>query len=241
MATLLLRLAGPMQSWGSSSRFASRGTEQAPTKSGVIGLLAAADGRRRTDPIEDLLTLRFAVRIDQPGRIERDFQTAHDARGKAKPLTYRYYLSDAVFVGAVEGPVSLVGGLDEAINNPTFPLCLGRRSFTPVGPVTLGTRDAGAVTALREEPWQASPWWRRRQGPTVRLEIRADEESLNTEEREDAAVLTSQQDVPMSFDPRHRRYGRRSVVHLHTDVANPSASPSHALTHDPMALLGGDA
>lgn len=47
MTVLLLRLAGPLQSWGSAARFARRGTENAPTKSGVLGLLAAAEGRPR--------------------------------------------------------------------------------------------------------------------------------------------------------------------------------------------------
>ena len=78
MTVLLLRLAGPLQSWGDSSRFTTRATRREPTKSGVIGLLAAAQGRRRTDSIEDLLTLRFGVRTDQPGSVVRDFQTAMD-------------------------------------------------------------------------------------------------------------------------------------------------------------------
>lgn len=69
MAVLLLRLAGPMQAWGVRSRFTVRSTELAPTKSGVIGMLAAAVGRRRTDPIEDLIKLRFGVRKDQPGPV----------------------------------------------------------------------------------------------------------------------------------------------------------------------------
>lgn len=42
MTVLLLRLAGPMQAWGSSSRFAHRATEVAPTKSGVIGKIGRA-------------------------------------------------------------------------------------------------------------------------------------------------------------------------------------------------------
>ncbi len=37
-------LDGPMQSWGSSSRFTRRETEAFPTKSALIGLLAAAAG-----------------------------------------------------------------------------------------------------------------------------------------------------------------------------------------------------
>ena len=49
MATLLLRLAAPLQSWGADSKFEVRKTEREPTKSGVLGLLAAALGLRRDD------------------------------------------------------------------------------------------------------------------------------------------------------------------------------------------------
>ena len=68
MSTLLLRLAAPIQSWG-IDKFERRGTERIPTKSGVIGLVAAALGRRRNDQIEDLNALRFGVRIDKEGKL----------------------------------------------------------------------------------------------------------------------------------------------------------------------------
>ena len=42
MATLLLRLAAPLQAWGSGSKFNIRLTEREPTKSGVVGMIAAA-------------------------------------------------------------------------------------------------------------------------------------------------------------------------------------------------------
>lgn len=77
MTVLLLKLAGPLQSWGSGSRFTERGAQHEPTKSGVVGLLASALGRRRTEPVDDLAELRFGVRIDQPGSFEDDFQTEH--------------------------------------------------------------------------------------------------------------------------------------------------------------------
>ena len=44
MAVLMLRLAAPMQSWGTDSKFEVRKTNREPTKSGVVGLLAAALG-----------------------------------------------------------------------------------------------------------------------------------------------------------------------------------------------------
>lgn len=42
MGTLLLRFAGPMQSWGVDSNYGVRQTERQPSKSGIVGLLAAA-------------------------------------------------------------------------------------------------------------------------------------------------------------------------------------------------------
>ena len=49
MATMLLRLAAPLQAWGVDSKFEIRKTNREPTKSGVLGLLAAALGLRRED------------------------------------------------------------------------------------------------------------------------------------------------------------------------------------------------
>src|SRR5690348_6365503 len=44
IAYLALLLDGPLQSWGFSSRFQRRTTGLHPTKSGVIGMIAAAMG-----------------------------------------------------------------------------------------------------------------------------------------------------------------------------------------------------
>jgi CRISPR system Cascade subunit CasD len=41
MSVLLLRLCAPMQAWGIQSRFSVRDSTREPSKSGVIGLLAA--------------------------------------------------------------------------------------------------------------------------------------------------------------------------------------------------------
>src|SRR5690606_26273333 len=96
--TLLLRLVGPMQSWGSRSRFDSRDTNLEPTKSGVLGMIAAALGRHRNEAITDLAALRFGVRADREGAFDIDFHTVQDvyqSDGGAKPVvTYRHYLAD---------------------------------------------------------------------------------------------------------------------------------------------------
>lgn len=231
-STLVLRLAGPLQSWGSRSRFVRRETEQAPTKSGVIGLLAAAQGLRRTDSLTDFFGLRFGVRTDQPGRLVRDFQTARSLDGsKVMPLSYRYYLADAVFVAVIAGDDTLLRGLDEAVRRPHFPLYLGRRACAPAGPISLGIRSSSLVEALRDEPWQASKWHRRtvHANPVPLLVIRdaaPDDEEVET-----------MRDEPHSFDPRRREYGWRTVVRDQVEVAHPD--PPAVRRHDPLAVVGG--
>jgi CRISPR system Cascade subunit CasD len=151
MRVLLLRLAAPWQSWGTASRFSRRNTARTPSKSGIVGLLAAAQGKRRTDDLEELLGLCIGVRTEQPGTIERDFQTAAE-QGERTPisLSSRFYLADAVFLAAIEGEPGLLDGLADAIRRPAFPLFLGRRSCPPVGPVVVGPRGRfGARSAGR--------------------------------------------------------------------------------------------
>src|SRR4051794_39949025 len=103
MPTLLLRLSGPMQSWGTRSRFDDRDTERLPSKSGVIGLLCAAQGRPRLAQIEDLAALRMGVRADRAGILATDYHTAQNvARAssgtKDTEPSRRHYLADAVFL-----------------------------------------------------------------------------------------------------------------------------------------------
>lgn len=207
-ATLLLLLRGPMQSWGDESRFASRATGPHPTKSGVLGLVAAALGRRRTDPIEDLAALRFAVRIDQSGSLLRDYQTSQpwqrDPRDSATLIT-RHYLADAVFVAAVESEDrDLLERIAVAVRSPRFPLYLGRRSCPANPDLLIGIREADAVSALRAEPWHASTIYRRLQPPQVELTIIRDG---NPGEHG-----SPRRDIPVSFAQERREYGWRTVV-----------------------------
>ena len=122
MATLLLRLAAPLQSWGADSKFETRKTNREPTKSGVIGLLAAALGLRRDDAagLARLNGLHFAVRADREGSLLVDFHTANREedrkKGKAPYVTYRHYLQDAVFlVGLESEDTALLQALETAL------------------------------------------------------------------------------------------------------------------------------
>ncbi len=130
MATLLLRLAAPLQSWGSDSKFETRKTGREPTKSGVVGLLAAALGLRRddTEGLARLNGLRFAVRADQEGSLLVDFHTAKSR--DTSYVTYRHYLQDAVFLAGLEsGDEALLRELEDALQAPGLPEAV-RAAFT---------------------------------------------------------------------------------------------------------------
>lgn len=90
---LLVRLAAPLQSWGVAGRFWRRDTHSRPTKSGVIGMCAAALGLPRepppddpgSDPLAELAPLLFGVRADRPGTPVRDYHTVGAGRYPLRP------------------------------------------------------------------------------------------------------------------------------------------------------------
>jgi len=237
MSTLLLRLAAPLQSWGFASKFDTRDTTREPTKSGVIGLLAAALGRSRTDNLDDLKNLYFGVRIDQPGILLRDYHTAKQKNENSSFVTIRYYLADAIFLVGLEGERGFLQKIEIALQNPVFPLYLGRRSCPPVGPLVLGLRERTLQQAMKEEPWQASEWYQKRlqkkKAEQAKLTIVCDAQA-----DEQSAFL--RRDLPVSFDQRHRQYGFRMV----SDTANAISIslPQHitelSTSHDALAGWG---
>lgn len=162
MATLLLRLQGPMQSWGTTSRFDERDTQLEPSKSGVLGLVCAALGRDRKEPVDDLAALRMGVRVDREGTPMRDYQTATGlllASGKVDAkrtvVSPRFYLADAAFLVGLEGEDrKLLEDIQKALAAPVWTLGLGRKSFAPGRPVLLkdGLLNQGLESALASYP-----------------------------------------------------------------------------------------
>lgn len=238
MSVLLLRIAGPLQSWGDSSRFARRTTRREPTKSGIVGLVASAMGRGRQDSVDDLARLELGVRTDQAGELLRDFQTERTMDGgKSLPLSHRYYLSDACFLVALSGNEALLAKADSALRRPRWPLYLGRRSCPPTLPLTLGLHEGyGDVReALACEPWLASERFRALHGDVAELDVACD--------ARDGELCESQADYPLSFSGEGRRYACRHVVRY--KVANPDTVPAPAgekndgveSGHDPMSWL----
>lgn len=254
MGVILLKLAGPLQSWGEDSRYNERKTRHEPTKSGIVGLLASSLGRRREDSIEDLASLRVGVRVDQHGTLVRDFHMAHkrvydDALSRWKMsdkdrdtyLTTRYYLSDAIFLAGIEVSDDKLPSFADALVHPAFPLFLGRRSCPPACKVLFGVRPGeGLEQALQEVPWQATSraLTLRHQGERlVSLDAGLD---VAPGELADVPFYENVHDAPISFSQLYRQYEWRRVVRTKLRVANPRFLEATE-EHDPFAALQEEA
>ncbi len=206
MSVLFMRLAGPMQSWGTRSRFSQRETGLEPSRSGVIGLLCAALGRPRAAPLDDFRPLRMAVRVDREGRLMRDYHTAQRVRWgdptketKETVLSERYYLADADFVVGLEGERAFLELLYAALRRPVWPLYLGRKAFVPALPVAEDLREGALLDVLRSWPWR-----KRYVGDAPVKPLRGIRETA-------FGAGEPRPDVPRSFVSRDRHFDLRYV------------------------------
>ncbi|MBO0804247.1 MAG: type I-E CRISPR-associated protein Cas5/CasD [Nocardiopsaceae bacterium] len=226
MSGIVLRLAGPLQSWGEHSTFSERDTLRFPTRSGIIGLLAAAQGISRGKPLDRYDPLRLTVRIDRHGTLTQDFHTAgggvprsrsiptaegkRRAEGKATVVTRRWYLSDAVFTIGIEGPDTLIQKTAAALARPHWPPYLGRRSCPPDQPLLLRAVPGNPVTDLRERvplPGPGAP------GGNDVIDI-----EMITEIPDAEAPSTEVADVPDVLGRHERRYRTRAVYQTTVQV-----------------------
>lgn len=210
MATLLLRCVAPLQSWDTQSRFGVRTTGREPSKSGIVGLLCAALGRPRTEPVDDLAALRMGVRVDQEGTILRDWHTAGKggylrAGGTVERVNVitstRYYLMDAAFlVGLESDNQAFLNQLHLALSNPYWMLFLGRKACPPAMPLYLkdGMRKKSLLDALKCYPWLG------RNASSQPEQLR-----LILDDPDGAQVFN---DHPTSFAKGHRQFAPRRVT-----------------------------
>lgn len=228
MTTLLLCLAGPLQSWGADSRFSVRETLREPTKSGVVGLLCAALGRGRAEPLDDLAALRMGVRVDREGRLMRDYHIAGNGgylkasgaveRSAVIPSS-RYFLADAAFLVGLEGDRGVLARLHAALQRPHWSLFLGRKAFVPGVPPWLpdGLQEAELLPTLSAYPWLGGNERQHQKLAAVRVALEA----------EDGETILP--DQPVSFAARE--FAPRRVKAL--SIAPPPYDPRLA------ALFGG--
>ncbi len=230
---LLLRLEGPLQSWGVRSRWSRRDTGPEPSKSAIIGLLGCAAGIPRPDWRSDAKpdrtleewdnALLFGVRIDRPGTTETDYHTVQgrhwQADGKMKTalsisgarpdkaerepphteVTWRDYLHDAAFLVALAvkpeyraGNGHLLGHLKECLQDPKWPVYLGRKACVPSRPILdrLTDQYQDLEDALSREPWAAP---RAKAGQPTKLEAWI--ECLDGESEQQDSMEVERQDA----------------------------------------------
>lgn len=236
MSTLLLRLAGPLQSWGLDSKFDRRNTQREPTKSAVIGLLAAALGRRRDESLSDLSErLRFGVRVDHEGDLLRDYHTAKSETSAY--VTQRYYLCDALFLVGLQGEDPLLLELSQALSHPVFPLFLGRRSCPPEGKLVLGIVEGASLEeALSAAPRLLTSAQKIKKSQDIKLRLILTAQDGNKEG-------FFQRDEPLSFDQKRREYGFRRItetwIALPEDNEYDAQSNPSFTQHDAYSQLEG--
>lgn len=211
LKTLLLKFAGPLQSWGTDSKFETRYTDFYPSKSAVIGMIAASFGYRRheDEKIKKLNDLDFAVRVDQRGNLIRDYQIATaykpDGRFERNYVTNRYYLEDAIFVVAIGGEDNFIDQIEHSLKNPYFQTFFGKRS-NPINPdFILDKTDLGVIESLENLSWQAGNWYKRdfKDKSKVDLEVYIDGDLL------EESVSKFRKDRVESFSQKNRRFGYR--------------------------------
>lgn len=155
-----LWLEGPLQSWGTDSRFYRRSTENFPSRSALLGMILAAMGapgeqRELLSLFDGLAQTVISFKrkdSDKPLQL-KDFHmvgSGYDgkdpwqnmmipkttegkaATGGGTKLTYRHYLQDAAFGAILELPEGEAGEkAASAMQRPVWDTSLGRKSCPP--------------------------------------------------------------------------------------------------------------
>lgn len=246
MSTLLIRFSAPMQAWGTEPRFDKWiRTGMEPSKSGVIGLVAAAMGIDRTDDIAiKKLTdnIRFGVRVDREGKIGTDYHAVRiipkeecDYKDGFKTPLYingsivpesaigrydykKYYLMDAAFtVGLESSDEAFIAQIMEALRHPKRFLFLGRKSCPLTEELDPVIKDMELTEAL-----------------TDGLEEKADRRYHSYRILYDAKpgeAATMVNDNPVSFNSRKKVWNPRMVVETMVEVFPVTER------HDPFACI----
>ena len=233
MRTIVLKFSGPMQSWGTDSHFDVRHTDFYPSKSAVVGMIAAAMGLKRNDEkISSLDSIHFSVRVDQSGRIAKDFQTAYGRKGKKeiKYITTRYYLEDAVFIVAIGIDDELEAEeILESLRHPYFQLDMGRRACPVPADFIIGVYDKNPLEVLKKLPWQASIWYKKKsKSGEIRLPV-------YTDDLEVKGIARTRRDRLLSLSPDGRKYTDRIENEIPAYVQNEQYQE-----HDAFKALGGE-
>lgn len=137
-----------------------------PTKSAVVGMLAAADGRAKTDSIDDLNALQIGTMTINPGVIHTRFNTTTGGRKledgiRENPLIRKkayFHASNESdngdwlvrhIVGFQSTDESFVRHLLKKLTVPVFPVFVGRANCRPAEPMPLGYVEGTLFDAFK--------------------------------------------------------------------------------------------
>lgn len=175
---LPILLDGPLQAWGTGSRFRIRDTGPFPSRSAVFGIIAAAAGWAKgtsteSDGLARLAGIQLtAIAVRRPtlkGRKDgaslvpfsrhqpplRDYHTVMNVRRADRGTkdcepTQRYYLQDVAFVVLLEGDVDLLSQIANWVRDPVWGIWLGRKSCPPASPLLGWLTEGGPIAPSRE-------------------------------------------------------------------------------------------
>ncbi len=177
---LVFQLYAPLAAWGGQAVGQERPSDDHPSRSALLGLLAAALGIRRDEEAEHRSlseACRFGIKLLTPGLALRDFhtiqvppsakkqqhlQTRRDELHEPKlgtMLSFRSYRQDALSIVAVTSTDDRFSPdrLSDALLEPVFPLYLGRKACPPALPLNPEVIPAADLrTAL--DAYCIAPW-----------------------------------------------------------------------------------
>lgn len=148
MEFLVLKLQGLMMSFGEGDHWDVRGTSHFPTKSFIVGLIAAGLGKDRseTNIIRKISSgISVACLEEKHPEFLRDYHTILDTMladakmNENAVISPRHYLADGVFIVLIGIKNTLIKEmLLESLQNPVWPPYLGRKSCIPSAPIFNG-------------------------------------------------------------------------------------------------------
>ena len=196
---LVLRLEGPLQSWGENAKWDFRDSSTMPTKSGIVGLLGCAMGEERGSQVlvELAQSITVAVRVDRPGAKFVDFQTVQGKplktadggkRSNNTILSPHAYLQDASFTVFIDTTPEWQQRIISALENPRWCMYLGRKNCVPSRPILADRMEAAdLMEALKEYPAAE------RAGKTMTYECEHPDSTAASIQRPDDLIGTNRQ------------------------------------------------
>ena len=196
---LVLRLEGPLQSWGENAKWDFRDSSTMPTKSGIVGLLGCAMGQERGNQVlvELAQSITVAVRADRHGVKFVDFQTVQGKPlrtadgGKRSNNTFlspHAYLQDASFTVFIDTTPEWQQRIISALENPRWCMYLGRKNCVPSRPILADRMEAAdLMEALKEYPAAE------RAGKTMTYECEHPDSTAASIQRPDDLIGTNRQ------------------------------------------------